>query len=89
MWQIKMFIEDQMVMWENKTAAQQTWAELQSYFTKKWLKCKEYSTMTAKQSCFKKQHLLYRRQYQLKTKAICKQYCLQCCRNSTTDKLRQ
>jgi hypothetical protein len=30
-----MFTEDQMVAWENKTAAQQTWAELQTYFTKK------------------------------------------------------
>jgi hypothetical protein len=35
MWQSKMFTEDQMVGWENKTAAQQTWAKLQTYFTKK------------------------------------------------------
>ncbi len=35
MWQSKMFTEDQMVAWENKTTAQQTWAVLQAYFTKK------------------------------------------------------
>ena len=35
MWQSKMFTEDQMVAWENKPAAQQTWAALQAYFTEK------------------------------------------------------
>ena len=35
MWNSKMFTEDQMVAWENKTAAQQTWAALQTYFTDK------------------------------------------------------
>jgi hypothetical protein len=35
MWQCKMFMEDPMVAWENKTAAQQTWTVLQIYFTKK------------------------------------------------------
>jgi hypothetical protein len=34
-WQSEMFMDDQMVAWENKTVAQQTWAELQTYFTKK------------------------------------------------------
>jgi len=29
MWESEMFTEDQMVMWENKTAAQQTWQVLQ------------------------------------------------------------
>ena len=29
MWNSKMFTKDQMVAWENKTAAQQTWKELQ------------------------------------------------------------
>jgi hypothetical protein len=60
-WQSKMLTEDQMVMWENKTAAQQTWAELQTYFTKKWLERKQYSTTRAKQShfkCFKEAALL-------------------------------
>jgi hypothetical protein len=58
MWQSKMYTEDQMVAWENKPAAQQTWAALQAYFTKKWLECKQYSAMTAKQSQFKEAALL-------------------------------
>jgi hypothetical protein len=29
MWESKMFTKDQMVTWENKTAAQQTWQNLQ------------------------------------------------------------
>jgi hypothetical protein len=53
MWQSEMFTEDQMVMWENKPAAQQTWAELQTCFTEKWLECKQYSAMMAKQLRFK------------------------------------
>jgi hypothetical protein len=53
MWQSEMFTEDQMVAWENKTTAQQTWAALQAYFTKKWLERKQYFPMTAKQSRFK------------------------------------
>jgi hypothetical protein len=36
-WEREMFTEDQMVAWENKTAAQQTWQNLQDYFTEKWL----------------------------------------------------
>ncbi len=58
MWQSEMFAEDQMVAWENKTAAQQTWAELQTYFTKKWLERKQYSATMAKQSRFKEAALL-------------------------------
>ncbi len=58
MWQSEMFTKDQMVVWENKTAAQRTWAELQTYFTKKWLERKQYSAMMAKQSCFKETVLL-------------------------------
>jgi hypothetical protein len=34
MWESKMFTEDQMVAWENKTPAQQTWQNLQDYFGK-------------------------------------------------------
>jgi hypothetical protein len=30
MWNSEMFTEDQMVAWENKTMAQQTWAALQT-----------------------------------------------------------
>jgi hypothetical protein len=40
MWQSEMFMEDQMVAWENKPAAVQTWAKLQTYFTEKWLERK-------------------------------------------------
>ncbi len=53
-----MFTKDQMVAWENKPAAVQTWAKLQTDFTKKWLECKQYSATTAKQSCFKEAVLL-------------------------------
>jgi hypothetical protein len=58
MWNSEMFTEDQMVAWENKTAAQQTWAALQTYFTDKWLERKQYSATTAKQSRFKEAALL-------------------------------
>ena len=57
-WNSKMFTEDQMVAWENKTVAQQTWAALQTYFTDKWLERKQYSATTAKQSRFKEAALL-------------------------------
>ncbi len=48
-----MFTEDQIVAWENRTSATQTWTELQTYFTEKWLERKQYSATTAKQSRFK------------------------------------
>jgi hypothetical protein len=35
---------------ENRTSATQTWTELQTYFSKKWLERKQYSATTAKQS---------------------------------------
>jgi hypothetical protein len=38
--------------------AQQTWVELQAYFTEKWLERKHYSATTAKQSRFKEAALL-------------------------------
>jgi len=53
MWESEMFTEDQMVAWENKTAAQQTWQALQDYFTEKWLERRQYSQATAKHSRFK------------------------------------
>jgi len=53
LWQSEMFTEDQMVAWENKTSATQTWAALQTYFTEKWLERKQNSATTAKQSRFK------------------------------------
>ena len=48
-----MFTEEQMLAWENKSAVDQTWANLQAYFTEKWLERKQYSSSTAKQSRFK------------------------------------
>jgi hypothetical protein len=48
MWESKMFTKDQMVAWEKKTAAQQTWQNLQGYFTKKWLEQRQYLQATAK-----------------------------------------
>ena len=53
MWQSEMFTEDQMVAWKNRLLATQTWAELQTYFTEKWLERKQYFATTAKQSRFK------------------------------------
>ncbi len=53
MWEREMFAEDQMVAWENKVAAQQTWRNLQDYFTEKWLEQRQYSQATAKQLWFK------------------------------------
>jgi hypothetical protein len=37
MWESKMFMEDQMVAWENRSAVDQSWTNLQTYFTEKWL----------------------------------------------------
>ncbi len=53
MWESKMFTEDQLVLWENKLAANQTWQVLQDYFTEKWLERRQYSQATAKHSRFK------------------------------------
>jgi hypothetical protein len=53
MWESEMFTEDQMVAWENKTPVQQTWQNLQDYFTEKWLEQRQYLQATAKQLRFK------------------------------------
>ncbi len=53
MWESKMFTKDQLVLWENKPATNQTWQALQDYFMEKWLECRQYSQATAKHSCFK------------------------------------
>ncbi len=53
MWESEMFTENQMVLWENKTPTQQTWQNLQEYFTKRWLEQRQYSQATAKQLQFK------------------------------------
>ncbi len=53
MWESKMFMEGQMVAWENRPAANQTWANLQTYFTEKWLERRQYLAEMTKHSCFK------------------------------------
>jgi hypothetical protein len=53
MWESKIFTKDQMVVWENKTAAQQTWQNLQEYFMEKWLEQRQYSQANAKHPRFK------------------------------------
>jgi hypothetical protein len=53
MWESKMFTEDQLVLWENKPTANQTWQALHDYFTEKWLERRQYSQATAKHSCCK------------------------------------
>jgi hypothetical protein len=58
MWQLEMFTEDQMVLWENRGAMAQTWVALQTYLIEKWLEQKQYSATTAKQSRFKDAVLL-------------------------------
>jgi hypothetical protein len=50
MWESEMFTEDQMVAWENKPTAGQTWYNLQTYFTEKWLKRRQYLAAMAKRS---------------------------------------
>jgi len=47
MWASEMFTEEQMLGWENKPTIDQTWPNLQVYFTKKWLERKQYSATTA------------------------------------------
>ncbi len=53
MWESEMFTKDQLVLWENKPAANQTWQVLQDYFTEKWLERRQYSRAMAKHSRFK------------------------------------
>jgi hypothetical protein len=60
MWNSEMFTEDQMLLWENKPAIDQSWPNLETYFTKKWLERKQYLATTAKQSCIKEAALLAR-----------------------------
>jgi hypothetical protein len=53
MWESKMFTKDQMVAWENKTIGQQTWQNLQDYFTEKWLEQRQYLQANTKHLHFK------------------------------------
>ncbi len=71
MWESKMFTKDQLVLWENKPAANQTWQALQDYFTKKWLECRQYSQATAKRSHFKDAVLAAQEQVAVRRKAKC------------------
>ena len=41
MWDNEMFTEDQMLAWENKPTAYQTWENRQAYFIEKWLEQKQ------------------------------------------------
>jgi hypothetical protein len=52
-WESKMFTKDQLVLWENKPTANQTWQVLKDYFTEKWLERRQYLQATAKHSRFK------------------------------------
>ncbi len=53
MWESKIFTKDQLVLWENKPATNQTWQALQDYFTEKWLECHQFLQAMAKHSRFK------------------------------------
>jgi hypothetical protein len=53
MWESEMSTKDQLVLWENKPSANQTWQALQDYFMEKWLERRHYLQATAKQSRFK------------------------------------
>jgi hypothetical protein len=55
MWESKMFTEDQMAAWENKTPMQQTWQNLQEHFTEKIARaktiCASHRKTVAVQGC--------------------------------------
>jgi hypothetical protein len=83
MWQSEMFMEDQMVAWENRTPATQTWAALQAYFTEKWLERKQSLPPRQSNRDSRKQRSKLKRQQQLKRKARRKRCYSQCCKNNT------
>jgi hypothetical protein len=62
MWESKMLTEDQMVAWENRPTVDQTWTNLQTYFTEKWLERRQYLAAMAKQSRFKEAALVAQEQ---------------------------
>jgi hypothetical protein len=82
MWQSKMLTEDQMVTWENKTAAQQTGAALQAYFTEKcWNACS--TPRRWQNNCdSKRQRFSPKKQQQPRKKENRRPCCLQCYRNN-------
>jgi hypothetical protein len=73
MWESKMFTKDQLVLWENKPAANQTWQALQDYFTEKWLDCRQYSQATAKHPAPRTLPLPHKNRWQPRRKAKCRQ----------------
>ena len=52
MWRSGQFSSVQMNRWEIKPGADKTWANAQSYFTKKWEEQQSYNKMTASQTAF-------------------------------------
>ncbi len=90
MWQSKMFMEDQMVAWENKTAAQQTWAVLQAYTSLRsgW-NASSIPQQWQNNHDSKRQHFSPKKQQQPRKKENCRPCCLQCYRNNMTSRLQQ
>ncbi len=76
MWESKMFTKDQLVLWENKPAANQTWQALQDYFTEKWLERRQYLQAMAKHSCFKDATLAAQEQVTAKEEGEARRQCL-------------
>jgi hypothetical protein len=68
-WKSEMFTKDQMVLWENKRTANQTWDNLQTYFREKWLERHQYFAAMAKQLNFKKVALAAQEQAALPSKS--------------------
>jgi hypothetical protein len=61
MWESEMFTDDQMAAWENRPTADQTWANLQTYFTEKWLDASIWQPRPSN-------HILRRRHWQHKNR---------------------
>ena len=58
MWRSGQFSSVQMNIWETKSGADKTWANAQTYFTKKWEEQQSYNKMTARQTAFQEAALL-------------------------------
>jgi len=86
MWASEMFTEEQMLGWENKPTIDQTWPNLQAYFTEKWLERKQYSTTTAKQSRFKEAVLAAQEKEAAEAEERHKLCFLPCSRSNMTSK---
>jgi hypothetical protein len=86
MWNSKMFTEDQMVAWENKTMAQQTWAALQTYLTDKWLEPNNTPRRRQNNHASKRQRFSPKRQQQQRKRESHRQSYSQCYKSSTTSR---